>query len=211
MVSEENLAFIRQRGGSYIVGTPKAMLRQFEQHLTQGDWQEVREGVEVKLVEAEAGKEKFVLARSRDRREKENAMHERFMLRMEEGLQKLQASAESGRLKDTGLAHLRLGRLLAKNWRASKAFEVTIREISNPTGKARIRIQWQKNPRWTEWNSLADGCYLLRTNLTETDGAVLWKQYIQLTEAEMYQSYYDPCHTFYHMEVLGLVRVRAAA
>ena len=34
MVSEENLAFLRSRGGSYIVGTPKSMLRQFEQYLT---------------------------------------------------------------------------------------------------------------------------------------------------------------------------------
>ena len=35
MVSEDNLRFVRQRGGSYIVGTPKAMLRQFERYLTQ--------------------------------------------------------------------------------------------------------------------------------------------------------------------------------
>jgi hypothetical protein len=32
-VSEENLQFLRQRGGQYIVGTPKALLTQFEQHL----------------------------------------------------------------------------------------------------------------------------------------------------------------------------------
>jgi hypothetical protein len=31
---------------------------------------------------------------------------------------------------------------------------------------------------------LSEGCYLLRTNLTETDPATLWKRYIQLTEAE---------------------------
>ena len=40
MVSEKNLAFIRSRGGSYIVGTPKAMLRKFEQYLTDKDWHE---------------------------------------------------------------------------------------------------------------------------------------------------------------------------
>ena len=32
MVSEDNLKYLRERNGSYIVGTPKAMLRQFEQH-----------------------------------------------------------------------------------------------------------------------------------------------------------------------------------
>lgn len=31
---------------------------------------------------------------------------------------------------------------------------------------------------------MSEGCYLLRTNLTETDPATLWKRYIQLTEAE---------------------------
>ncbi len=190
MVSEENLAYLRQRGGSYIVGTPKAMLRQFEQHLTEKDWQEVQAGVEVKLVtrppeeEDAGGGETFILARSKDRAQKEQAMHERFRTRLEEGLKKLQASAESGRLKDTGLANLRLGRLLARTWRASGSYQVKIAPIEDPTGKARISVTWRKNPRWTDWNELSEGCYLLRTNLRGTDPAALWKQYIQLTEAE---------------------------
>ena len=44
MVSEKNLAFIRERNGFYLVGTPKAMLRKFEHHLTDQDWTEVRAG-----------------------------------------------------------------------------------------------------------------------------------------------------------------------
>ena len=31
---------------------------------------------------------------------------------------------------------------------------------------------------------MTEGCYLLRTTLTDADPATLWKQYIQLTEAE---------------------------
>src|SRR3989304_6994817 len=50
MVSEGNLEFLRSRGGSYIVGTPKAMLRQFEHHLTNKDWHEVQAGGGGKLV-----------------------------------------------------------------------------------------------------------------------------------------------------------------
>lgn len=38
--------------------------------------------------------------------------------------------------------------------------------------------------RWSEWSALPEGCYLLRTNLTETDPATLWKRYRQLTVAE---------------------------
>jgi len=111
MVSEDNLRFISQRGGSYIVGTPKAMLRQFEKYLTETDWHEVQEGVEVKLAPGPDGRELFVLARSRDRRQKERAMHERFIDRMEADLQKMQQSISGGRLKDLALAHQRLGRI----------------------------------------------------------------------------------------------------
>ena len=30
----------------------------------------------------------------------------------------------------------------------------------------------------------SQGCYLLRTNVTQNDPAALWKQYLQLTDAE---------------------------
>ena len=50
--------------------------------------------------------------------------------------------------------------------------------------KAQLSITWTRNGRWSDWTALSEGCYLLRTNLTESDPATLWKQYIQLTEAE---------------------------
>jgi len=184
MVSEKNLAFLRERQGCYIVGTPKAMLRQFEQHLTSRDWHEVQAGVEVKLVPGPGGDETFILARSADRREKEKAMHERFVERMEAGLQKLAGAAESGRLRDPSLAHQRLGRLKERYWRAAGAFEVKIVPLTQAGGRATLSITWTRITRWREWSAMSEGCYLLRTNLTETEPAVLWKRYIQLTEAE---------------------------
>ncbi len=120
MVSEANLKFLRERGGQYIVGTPKAMLRQFEQHLTTQDWTTAQAGVEVKLVPGPSGDETFLLARSADRRTKELAMHEKFTARMDEGLQKMQAAAEAGRLKDEATAGERLGRLKQQNWRVAR-------------------------------------------------------------------------------------------
>ena len=184
MVSEENLKFLRARDGQYIVGTPKAMLRQFEQYLTGQDWHEVQEGVEVKLVPGLEADETFILARSADRREKEKAMHQRFIERLEEALGKMRSSAESGRLKDEAVANRRLGRLCGQYWRAAGAFEVNIERLSPPQGKQRLRVAWTRNRRWSDWAVLSEGCYLLRTNLNETDPATLWKRYIQLTEAE---------------------------
>ena len=139
MVSEKNLRFLRERNGQYIVGTPKAMLRQFEEYLTRKDWHEVQEGVEVQLVPGPEGDEMFVLARSTDRREKEKAMHQRFVDRLEAALKKMQASAESGRLKDEAVANRRLGRLMCQYWRAGGAFDVKIERLSPPQGKARLR------------------------------------------------------------------------
>jgi transposase len=184
IVSDENLKLLRSRGGRYIVGTPKSMLRQFERQLTEHDWTEVQSGVEVKQVTSADGLEQFVLARSPDRRAKEKAMHERFLKRMEEGLARLQAAAEQGRLKDEGQAQRRLGRLLQKNARAAKAFQVKIDKRPQPEGKAHLRITWEKDGVWAQYATLTEGCYLLRTNITDLDPAVLWKQYIQLTEAE---------------------------
>jgi transposase len=195
MVSEDNLKFLRSRGGDYLVGTPKAMLRQFEEHLTETGWREAQEGVEVKLVPGPDGNETFLLARSADRREKEKAIHERFVGRLEEALRKMESVAASGRLRDEAVANRRLGRLLCQYWRAAGAFDVKIERLSPPRekparngspsrGKQRLRVVWKRNRRWSEWASLSEGCYLLRTNLNETDPAVLWKRYIQLTEAE---------------------------
>jgi transposase len=184
MVSEANLKFLRERGGQYIVGTPKAMLREFEQHLTEQDWTTAQAGVEVKLVPGPSGDETFLLARSADRRAKELAMHEKFTARVEEGLKKMHAAAEAGRLKDEATAGERLGRLKERNWRASHAFDVTIKKLATPRGKQRLEITWQRNAKFSDWSQLADGCYLLRSNLTGVDAATLWKRYIQLTEAE---------------------------
>ena len=105
MVSEENLKYLRERGAQYIVGTPKAMLRQFEQHLLEANWSAAQDGVEVKLVDSPDGQE----IRSGTQRPivapKEQAMHEKFTTSYgREGLRKLQTAAESGRLKDEATA-----------------------------------------------------------------------------------------------------------
>jgi transposase len=182
-VSEANLAFIRERGGKYIVGTPKALLRKVQGQITEEGWREVREGIEVKLVKLPGGDESetLILCRSEDRIVKELAMLDRFARHMESGLEKLARSARSGRLRDVEMAHQRLGRLQEKNWRAAGCFTVSIRPIQEPEGKAKLDVQWTKDEQAKR--NLC-GCYLLRTNLEEVDPVQLWQQYIQLVDAE---------------------------
>jgi hypothetical protein len=111
-------------------------------------------------------------------------MHDKFTARMEAGLQKMSAAAQAGRLRSEAVAGERLGRLKQQNWRASHAFEVTIKTLPEPRGKQHLEITWQPNAKFGDWAQMADGCYLLRSNLTGIDAATLWRRYIQLTEAE---------------------------
>ena len=180
-VSHANLAFIRDRGGQYIVGTPKAMLRQVRGELSSEGWKEVREGIKVKTVRCEDpdkvdASETLVLCRSEDRVSKESAMLDRFIKGMEDGLAAMSKSAASGRLRDADAAHERLGRLQEKNWRAAACFDVNITE-----NDGRVSITWTRNEQAKR--DLC-GCYLLRTNVAETDPVKLWQQYIQLVDAE---------------------------
>lgn len=184
MVSEANLKNLRDRDAKYIVGTPKAMLSRFEKELAQPNWSVVQEGVEVQLVAGPEGNETFILARSADRRLKEQAMREKFATRMEEGLQRMHKSILSGRLKDARVARERLGRLRQRNWRGSALFEVEIEPLATREGKAHLRLNWKRSPKLSDWATLSEGCYLLRTNLKDVDACTLWKRYIQLTEAE---------------------------
>jgi len=180
-VSHDNLAFIRERGGQYIVGTPKAMLRQVQGELTADGWKEVREGIKVKTVRLQDSdkldaSETLVLCKSEDRVSKESAMLDRFIKKMEQGLEAMSKSASSGRLKDLGAAHERLGRLREKNWRAAACFEVKIEQKEQA-----LSITWSRDE---QKKRDVCGCYLLRTNTAVTDPVQLWRQYIQLVDAE---------------------------
>jgi len=97
MVSEENLAYLRECGRRYILGTPRSQLRQFERELLEQDWAVIREGLEVKLCPSPDATETFVLCRSADRREKERAIHESFAARIESGLVRMAQACQARR------------------------------------------------------------------------------------------------------------------
>jgi len=179
MVSEKNIEFLKGSNRRYIVGTPKSMLKQFERELLAEDWKSIRDGLEVKLCSMPDGAETFILCRSRDRREKEKAMHRRFEQRIEEGLKKIEASCRRKKWKPVVIAQ-RVGKLMGGNSRAAGLFEVDIKE--GPGGRA--ELAWRKVEAWRDWAELSEGCYLLRTNVNDWSAEDLWRAYIQLTEAE---------------------------
>lgn len=180
MVSEANLAFLRQSGRRYIIGTPKAMLKSFERDLLTAGWETVREGVEVKTCAAPDGSaDHFVLCRSQARQQKEQAMHARFAQRIEAGLTKMAASCAK-RAWPVGTIERRVGKVLGANTRAAGLFDVTV--TAGPEGHA--TVTWTHKTGWREWAILSEGCYLLRSNIADLPPTALWTAYIGLTQAE---------------------------
>jgi len=183
MVNEDNLAFIRERDGRYIVGTPRSMLRKYEQELTESGWTSIYEDLEVKLCASPDGDETFVVCRSAQRAEKEKAMHQRFSKRIEQSLVSL-AKRLSARKKrpDRGAVERQIGRLLQKNSRAAAKYD--IRVTDDPHRKGHLEVTWRCREEWNDWATLSEGAYLLRTNLTDRTPQDLWKTYMQLADAE---------------------------
>jgi transposase len=164
-----------ERQTFYLVGTPKSRINQHEKKWLDLPWQKVRDSVEVKLYEHEG--ELYVLAKSGGRQAKENAMRRKRLVRL---LRKLRAMRKSLPKRDQLL--LRIG---AAKKEAGRAFgfvkiqmpaadqAVTRETFSFEVDKAKLKAVEQR-----------DGHYLLRSNLTGEDPAVLWTRYVQLTQIE---------------------------
>ena len=113
-------------------------------------------------------------------------MRLRFTGRLEAGLGRLAEAARKGTLRDPVLAGQRLGRLLERNARAAKLFDVRIEQRPNPTrpGKQRLEIKVSRHDERQGWAELSEGCYLLGANLPADSPERLWKTYIGLTQIE---------------------------
>lgn len=188
MTSEANLEFLRQENRRYIIGTPKSMLKKFEQELLKEDWSTIRDGIEVKLCKLpkEDGSdvsdditETFILCRSRDRKEKDKAIVKRAADKIAERLEAMKARCEKQN-RDPLTVSREIGRLLGQNTRASHLFEVKVLKKDERFAA----IEWTRIKPVTDWHELSDGCYLLRSNVSNWTEEQLWKAYIQLTEAE---------------------------
>jgi transposase len=184
MVSEDNLEYLRLTGARYLVGTPKSLLKKFERQLLEQSWEKVEPGVEVKLCRSPEGvDETFVLCRSVGRKEKENAILNRFVNSLETRLLKLSGQAQAGKIRDRQKVERQIGRLLERNSRAASLFSVEVTETG--IGKeARLSLKVTKNEERHQWALETGGSYILRTNWGETDPKTLWSTYIQLTEVE---------------------------
>jgi len=170
--TEAVLAQMRQQDPPiyYLVGTPKGRLSRYEQTLIDQPWQQVREGVEVKLL-AEDG-EVYVLAQSLDRVNKERAMRRRQLKRLWKRLHQLRAMDLS---RDELL--LKLG---AARQQAPAAWRLIGIEVPKEATAWRF---WLRKGRLRRVRR-REGRYLLRTNLADRPPVQLWEFYTQLVQVE---------------------------
>jgi transposase len=182
MVSEAKLAWLRGRGATYLVGTPRNQLKAHEAALLDKEgWQEARPGLEVKLLTTEEGVEQFILCRSPDRAAKEQAMLQRQLDRLQTQLGAIHASLQQKPQRDLEKVGRRIGRWLGKNPAAARVLTMTVEKDAR--GRA-CGLKITERTEKLEWARLIHGAYLLRTNHPSQDPGLLWRWYIQLTQAE---------------------------
>ncbi len=184
MVSAENVAWLQSSQRQYLIGTSKGEIKKFAAQLAdRRDWRDVREGVEAKVCAGPDGNETFLLVRSAERQQKEQAMHARFCERIELGLASLERRlARAQRRIDRSATERQIGRLLGRNSRAAARY--AIRLVDDAMLPAGLRLEWSMRPEWDDWSRHSEGCYVLRTNLRDWSCEALWRTYIQLCEAE---------------------------
>jgi hypothetical protein len=154
----------------YLVGTPKGRLSRLEKDLLAKPWQQARAGVQVKLLEEDS--ELYVYAESIDRVTKERAMRKRQLKWLWKRLGELvvmEISREEMLMK-----------MGAARSRAPGAWRLVDIEMDKESSMFIYTLNRQKLRRVRR----REGRYLLRTNLTENDPALLWQYYIQLVAVE---------------------------
>ena len=184
MASAENIAWLRGSQRRYLIGASKSELKKFAGPLAdRRDCRQVRDGVEAKVCAGPDGSETFLLVRSAERQQKEQAMHARFCERIETALASLQRRIERAQKPiDRGAAERQIGRLLGRNSRAAARY--AIRLVDDEILPAGLRLEWSRRAEGDDWARHSEGCYVLRTNLRDWSSEALWRTYIQLSEAE---------------------------
>lgn len=170
--TEEVLAELRatQTPVRYLVGTPKGRLSRYEAALAEQPWQEVRPQLRVKLLPSEG--ELYVLAESGARAGKERGMRRRKLKGYWHRLAALkkQQCPRDTLLKKLGAAQERAGRLVTGLVEVAVS---TAGELHYHLDRRKLRQACQR-----------EGRYLLRTNMTADDPALIWQCYMQLCHVE---------------------------
>jgi transposase len=180
--SEEVLAEMRASDPPiyYLVGTPKGRLSKLEAELITRPWEQVRPGVEVKLLSHEG--ELYVQTQSQDRIGKERAMRKRRLRKLWDRLCELKKMKLSAKV-----LLIKIGEAKKE---AGRVFGLIDLKLPNPSkskrkkSKTKVNFSFRINRAKFRDAYRREGRYLLRSNLPEQVPATLWEYYIQLIQVE---------------------------
>ena len=183
--TEATLEEMRHDGVAYLVGTPRSLLGKLEKELVDRPWEQVHDGVEVKLLPQE--NELYILARSVDRRKKEAAIRRRKRKTLIHGLNRLKRKTI---IRDTLLKKVAV--LQRDAGRVATLVKIRDPKVNEPVNRKTFVCTFDR----TAWRKALDrdGCYILRAYLppedtpealsSEKQAPVLWAWYTQLVHVE---------------------------
>lgn len=127
-------------------------------------------------------KETRLYCHSEQKDKKELAIRNRFHVRLEEALNKLDTGlGKKGTVKKYSKILERIGRLREKNRRVAQDYRIDV--IADKEKNNAIRIEWQRQPDSAQKDQHC-GVYCLRTNIPNWSEQQLWTTYITLIEIE---------------------------
>jgi len=170
--TEEVLAEMRRADPpvQYLVGTPKGRLNRLERDLLEKPWQAARPGVQVKLLPRDG--ELYVFAESADRVAKERSMRRR------------QLKWLWARLKELAAMEIKRDDMLMKLGAARARAPTGWRLVDIEMDTESAMFTYSLDRKKLRQTRRREGRYLLRSNLTEADPALLWNYYLQLVQIE---------------------------
>ena len=191
--SENTLAEMRKDGYRYLVGAPRGHLKVIGKKLDEAPWEQVQDGISVKVAKAADGAgDTFVLTKSTARSLKETAMRVKkirgamkTLCAIDERLGRSKWRRAEPSKRELGRDEL-IARLAVAETKAGRAWKMI--DVTTPREGEKVTAEsfsWKLDwPRIKEARANDEGTYLLRTNLPECDPKTLWKKYMVQGEIE---------------------------
>ena len=185
--TEATLKQMREDEVAYLVGTPRTMLDKLEKELAERPWEQVHQGMKVKLLEQDG--ELYIQAASDARRQKENAMRRRKLKKLARGLNRIRRGFKRRKIsRDQVLRRVAVLRKAAG--RAGSFLKIREPAPDEPVNRTTFTARLDK-PAWKR-AMRHDGHYILRACIPweqwpagmQKQAPVLWKWYMQLVRVE---------------------------
>jgi transposase len=183
IASAENIAWLIERGYQYLVVSRERTLKDpRDQETAVIVRQTQHNSVAVyREIDAETG-ETRLYCHSELKAKKEQGIRNRFHVRLEASLDKLQAGlGKKGTTKNYAKILERIGRLREQHSRVASDYEIVV--LADDEKNNATAIEWKCKPQ-SDQKDQDCGVYCLRTNIKDWSEQQLWTTYTMLTEIE---------------------------